>query len=387
LKLPIYLDNHATTRVDPRVVETMLPFLGEDYGNAASVQHVFGWRAEAAVEIAREEVAAAIGAPDPRDIVFTSGATESDNLAIQGVTPDGGHVVTVATEHPAVLDTCEALAKRGVAVSVLPVDSRGIVDPEQVARAITERTALVSIMAANNEIGVLQPLAEIGRVCRERGVPFHTDAAQAVGKIPLDVAAMGIDLLSISAHKLYGPKGVGALFARRRRSDGRRLQLAAQLHGGGHERGLRSGTLPVPLVVGLGKAVSLCMAEMDAEARRLLGLRSRMLERLSESLGGVALNGHREKRLAGNLNLSFEGIEADALISDLKEVAVSTGSACTSAKPETSHVLRALGCDPERTRASIRIGLGRFTSDEEVEVATDALIARVTAQRERRGKA
>jgi cysteine desulfurase len=387
LKLPIYLDNHATTRVDPRVVESMLPFLGEDYGNAASVQHVFGWRAEAAVEIAREEVAAGIGAPDPRDIVFTSGATESVNLAIQGVTPAGGHVVTAATEHAAVLDTCEALAKRGVAVSVLPVDSQGIVDPEQVARAITERTALVSIMAANNEIGVLQPLVEIGRVCRERGVPFHTDAAQAVGKIPLDVEAMGIDLLSASAHKLYGPKGIGALFARRRRSDGRRLQLAPLLHGGGHERGLRSGTLPVPLVVGLGKAISLCLAEMDAEARRLLGLRGRMLERLSEALGGVVLNGHPERRLAGNLNLSFEGIEADALISDLKEVAVSTGSACTSAKPETSHVLRALGCDPARTRASIRIGLGRFTSDEEVEVATDALIARVTAQRERRGRA
>ncbi len=387
MKLPIYLDNHATTRVDPRVVETMLPFLGEDYGNAASLQHVFGWRAEAAVEIAREEVAAGVGAPDPRDIVFTSGATESDNLAIQGVTPAGGHVVTAATEHPAVLDTCEALAKRGVAVSVLPVDSLGIVDPEQVARAITERTALVSIMAANNEIGVLQPLAEIGRVCRERGVPFHTDAAQAVGKIPLDVEAMGIDLLSISAHKLYGPKGIGALFARRRRSDGRRLQLVPQLHGGGHERGLRSGTLPVPLAVGLGKAVSLCLAEMDAEARRLLGLRSRMLDRLSQSLGGVLLNGHPERRLAGNLNLSFEGIEADALISELKEVAVSAGSACSSAKPETSHVLRALGCDAARTRSSIRIGLGRFTSDEEVEVATDALTARVTAQRERRGKA
>ena len=386
MKLPIYLDNHATTRVDPRVVETMLPYLGDDYGNAASLQHAFGWRAEAAVEIAREEVAASIGAPDPADIVFTSGATESDNLAIQGGTPAGGHVVTAATEHPAVLDTCEALERGGAAVSVLPVDSQGIVDPEGVAKAITERTALVSIMAANNEIGVLQPLAEIGRVCRERGVLFHTDAAQAVGKIPLDVEVMGIDLLSISAHKLYGPKGVGALFVRRRRSDGRRLQLLPQLHGGGHERGLRSGTLPVPLVVGFGKAVALCRAEMDAEARRLLGLRCRMLDRLSESLGGVFLNGHPERRLPGNLNLSFQGIEADALISDLTEVAVSTGSACTSAKPETSHVLRALGLDPARTRSSIRIGLGRFTSDEEIELATDALIARVTAQRVRRGK-
>jgi cysteine desulfurase len=386
LKLPIYLDNHATTRVDPRVVETMLPFLGEDYGNAASLQHVFGWRAEAAVEIAREEVAASIGAPDPRDIVFTSGATESDNLAIQGATSAGGHIITAATEHPAVLDTCEALARGGVAASVLPVDSQGIVDPEGVARAITERTALVSIMAANNEIGVLQPLAEIGRVCRERGVLFHTDAAQAVGKISLDVEVMGIDLLSISAHKLYGPKGIGALFVRRRRSDGRRLQLLPQLHGGGHERGLRSGTLPVPLVVGFGKAVALCAAEMDAEAKRLLGLRCRMLERLSESLGGVTLNGHPERRLPGNLNVSFQGIEADALISDLTEVAVSTGSACTSAKPETSHVLRALGCDPARTRSSIRIGLGRFTSAEEIEFASDALIAQVAAQRARRGE-
>lgn len=385
MKLPIYLDNHATTRVDPRVVEAMLPFFGEDYGNAASHNHVFGWRAEAAVEIAREELAAAIGAADPREIIFTSGATESDNLAIQGATPQGGHVVTAATEHPAVLDTCEDLTRRGAAISVLPVDSKGIVDPERVARAITERTALVSVMAANSEIGVLQPLEEIGRICRERGVLFHTDAAQAVGKIPLDVEAMGIDLLSISAHKLYGPKGVGALLVRRRRSDGRRLRLLPQLHGGGHERGLRSGTLPVPLIVGFGRAVSLCVAEMDAEARRLLRLRGRMLERLSESLAGVFLNGHPERRLPGNLNLSFEGVEADALISDLKEVAVSTGSACSSAKPETSHVLRALGCDETRVRSSIRLGLGRFTTAEEIEVASDALIAAVAAQRARRG--
>ncbi len=384
LKLPIYLDNHATTRVDPRVIEAMLPFFGEDYGNAASRNHVFGWRAEAAVEIAREELAAAIGAPDPREIIFTSGATESDNLAIKGATPQGGHVVTAATEHPAVLDSCEELERRGVAVTVLPVDSKGIIDPEGVARAINERSALVSIMAANSEIGVLQPLAEIGRICRERGVLFHTDAAQAVGKIPLDVEVMGIDLLSISAHKLYGPKGIGALFARRRRPDGRRLRLLPQLHGGGHERGLRSGTLPVPLIVGFGSAVALCVAEMDVEAGRLLRLRGRMLERLSESLAGVFLNGHPERRLPGNLNLSFQGIEADALISDLKEVAVSTGSACSSAKPETSHVLRALGCDETRARSSIRVGLGRFTTAEEIEVATDALITAVAAQRARR---
>jgi cysteine desulfurase len=385
LKLPIYLDNHSTTRVDPRVVEAMLPFFSEDYGNAASRHHVFGWRAEAAVEMAREGLAAAIGASDPREILFTSGATESDNLAIKGATPAGDHVVTAATEHPAVLEPCEDLERRGVAVSVLPVDSQGIVDPEEVARAITERTALVSIMAANNEIGVLQPLAEIGRICRERGVPFHTDAAQAVGKIPLDVEAMGIDLLSISAHKLYGPKGVGALFVRGRRADGRRLRLLPQLHGGGHERGLRPGTLPVPLIVGFGSAVALCVAEMEREARRLVGLRRHMLRRLSESLAGVLLNGHPERRLPGNLNVSFEGIDADVLISDLKEVVVSTGSACSSAKPETSHVLRALGCDEARTRSSIRIGLGRFTTAEEIEVATDALIAAVAAQRARRG--
>jgi cysteine desulfurase len=385
LKLPIYLDNHATTRVDPRVSEAMLPFFGEDYGNAASHNHVFGWRAEAAVEIAREELAAAIGAPDPREIIFTSGATESDNLAIKGATPEGGHVITAATEHPAVLDTCEELERRGVAVTVLPVDSKGIIDPEGVARAINERSALVSIMAANSEVGVLQPLVEIGRICRERGVLFHTDAAQAVGKIPLDVEVMGIDLLSISAHKLYGPKGIGALFARRRRPDGKRLRLLPQLHGGGHQRGLRSGTLPVPLIVGFGSAVALCVAEMDVEAGRLLRLRGRMLERLSESLAGVFLNGHPERRLPGNLNLCFQGIEADALISDLKEVAVSTGSACSSAKPQTSHVLRALGCDETRARSSIRVGLGRFTTAEEIEVATDALIAAVSAQRARRG--
>jgi len=385
LKLPIYLDNHATTRVDPRVVEAMLPFFGEDYGNAASHNHVFGWRAEAAVEIAREELATAIGAPDPNEIVFTSGATESDNLAIKGAILPGGHMVTAATEHPAVLDSCEDLERRGVAVTVMPVDSKGIIDPEGVERAITERTALVSIMAANSEIGVLQPLAEIGRICRERGVLFHTDAAQAVGKIPLDVEAMGIDLLSISAHKLYGPKGIGALLVRRRRSDGRRLRLLPQLHGGGHERGLRSGTLPVPLIVGFGSAVALCVAEMDAEARRLQSLRGRMLERLSESLVGISLNGHPERRLPGNLNLWFEGVEADALISDLKEVAVSTGSACSSARPETSHVLRALGGDETRARSSIRIGLGRFNTPEEVEVATDALIAAVASQRARRG--
>jgi cysteine desulfurase len=385
LKLPIYLDNHATTRVDPRVVDAMLPFFAEDYGNAASPNHVFGWRAEAAVEIAREELAAAIGASDPQEIVFTSGATESDNLAIQGVALPGGHVVTAATEHPAVLDTCEAIKRRGVAVSVVPVDSSGLVDPERVAGAIAEDTALVSIMAANSEIGVLQPLAEIGRICRERGVPFHSDAAQAVTKIPLDVEEMGIDLLSISAHKLYGPKGIGALLVRSRRSDGRRLRLLPQLHGGGHERGLRSGTLPVPLIVGFGRAVALGVAEMDAEARRLLSLRGRLWDRLSESLAGVSLNGHPERRLPGNLNLSFEGIQADALISDLKEVAVSTGSACSSAKPETSHVLRALGCDERCARSSIRIGLGRFTTADEIEVAADALIAAVAAQRASRG--
>lgn len=373
-RTPIYLDNHATTPLDPRVLEAMLPFYREDFGNAASHTHRFGWRAEAAVELAREELAAAIGAADPREIVFTSGATESDNLALKGVvgsgTPSQARLVTVATEHPAVLDTCAALARRGTQVQVLPVDGHGRVDPEAVAAALVPETTLVSVMAANSEIGTLQPLAEIGRLCGERGVLFHSDAAQAVGKIPLDVEALGIDLLSFSAHKLYGPKGVGALYVRRRRRDGRRLRLEPLLHGGGHERGLRSGTLPVALVVGFARAVALCLAERQVEAKRLAALRDRLLAGLRAALPGVAVNGPPvAHRLPANLNFSIEGIEADALLAGLQEVALSTGSACSSARPEPSHVLRALGLPPERVRGALRVGLGRFTTEQEIDRA------------------
>jgi cysteine desulfurase len=381
VKTPIYLDHHATTPVDPRVVDVMAPLFGEDFGNAASHTHRYGWRAEAVVEQAREEIAAALGAAEPREIVFTSGATESDNLALKGVAwgeaRRGDHVITVATEHPAVLETCRFLEKAGRRVTVLPVDGQGLLDPQALARAITPGTLLVSVMAANSEIGVLQPLAEIGRICAERGVLFHTDAAQALGKVPLDVEALGVDLLSASAHKLYGPKGVGVLYARRRRRDGARLRLVPQIHGGGQERGLRSGTLPVPLIAGFAKAVALCLEEQEREAERLTGLRDGLLASLRDALPGVALSGHPSRRLPGNLNVSFEGVDADALITRLPELALSTGSACSSARPEPSHVLRALGLDEARVRGSLRIGLGRGTTREEVEAAACALIAQV----------
>lgn len=379
-KGPIYLDHHATTPVDPRVVEAMHPFFGEDYGNAASRTHAFGWRAEAAVEDARERLAAALGAPEAAGLVFTSGATESNNLALQGIaarargTP---HVVTAATEHPAVLDPCRALARRGVEVTVLPVDAAGLVDPAAVADAITERTALVSVMAANNETGVLGPLAEIGAVCSERGVPFHTDAAQAFGKEPLDVEALGVDLVSISGHKLYGPKGVGALWVRSRKG-GRRIRLAPLLHGGGHERGLRAGTVPVPLVVGLARAAELALAEREEESERLQGLRDALLRRLREEVGGVEVNGHPTRRLPGSLNVSIEDAPADALLAAVGAgLAISTGSACSSATPEPSPVLRALGLSEARIRTAIRIGLGRFTTAEEVDRAAERLSAEV----------
>jgi len=378
LELPIYLDHHATTPLDPRVREAMEPFFSEDFGNPASHTHRFGWRAEAAVELAREEIAHAIGALDPREVIFTSGATESDNLALQGVVAAAGgagcHVVTVATEHAAVLDTCAALERRGVQVTRLPVDREGRLDPDCVAEAITDRTVLVSAMAANSEIGVLHPLGELGRVCAERGVLLHSDAAQALGKVPLDVEALGIDLLSFSAHKIYGPKGVGALYVRRRRRDGRRIRLEPLLYGGGHERGLRSGTLPTPLIVGLARALRLCLEELESEALRLSGLRDRLLERLQEDLPGVALNGPRKQRLPANLNVSFEGVEADALIASLEDLALSTGSACSSASPEPSHVLRALGLSRARIRGAVRVGLGRSTRPEEVEYAAARLV-------------
>jgi len=377
------MDHHATTPVDPRVLEAMLPWFTEKFGNAASRTHSYGWEAHKAVEAARAEVAALIGA-DPSEIVFTSGATESDNLAIKGAVEayraKGNHLVTVATEHKAVLDTCRALERDGKAtVTVLPVHRDGLVDPDAVRRAITDRTVLVSVMAANNEIGVLQPVAEIGAICHERGVLFHTDAAQACGRIPVDVLAMNADLLSLTAHKLYGPKGVGALYVRKR---GPRVKLVAQMDGGGHENGLRSGTLPVPLVVGFGKACAIAQRELPEEAKRLLALRERLRRYIFEGLDHVTLNGSLDRRLPGNLNVSFAFVEGESLILGIGEVAVSSGSACASAKLEPSYVLHALGVDEALSRSSIRFGLGRFNTEAEVDRTWELLRREVRRLRE-----
>jgi cysteine desulfurase len=379
----IYMDHHATTPVDPRVLEAMLPYFTEKFGNAASRTHAFGQEASRAAEAAREEVAALLGA-DASEIVFTSGATESDNLAIKGVVDffrgKRDHVVTVATEHPAVLDSCRALERDGKAsVTYLPVKKDGLLELDRLREAITDRTALVSVMFANNEIGVLQPIPEIGRICHERGVLFHTDATQAAGKVPVDVQAMDIDLAALSAHKLYGPKGVGALYVRKRRP---RVRLAAQMDGGGHENGLRSGTLPVPLVVGFGKACAIARREMPEESRRVLALRERLRRRVFESLDHVHLNGSLERRLPGNLNVSFEYVEGESLILSMGEVAVSSGSACTSAKLEPSHVLRALGVSEPLAQASVRFGLGRFNTEAEVDRTWELLRGAVTRLRE-----
>jgi cysteine desulfurase len=378
---PIYLDHHATTPVDPRVLDAMLPFFQEDFGNAASISHAFGRRAAAAVEDARERIAAGIGA-EPREIVFTSGATESNNLAIQGSArlrpAHRDHLVTVATEHPAVLDVYAALEADGCRTTVLPVDGEGRVSPAEVADALEDRTALVSVMLANNEIGVLQPVAEIAARCRERGVPFHTDAAQAVGRIPVDVDALGVDLLSFSGHKLYGPKGVGALFVRRRRP---RARLAPVQHGGGHEGGLRSGTLPVPLIVGLACALDICLEDLESEAKRQRDLRERMWRQLSEALPDLRRNGHPEERLPGNLNVTFHGVDADRLLLALHDIALSSGSACSTAKPAPSHVLLALGLSEEQAKSTVRIGLGRGTTQGEIDTAARRLIEAVRAQR------
>jgi cysteine desulfurase len=358
----------------------MAPYWSVDYGNASSRTHRHGWRADAAVELARERIAAALGASDPREIVFTSGATESDNLALQGVlaahAAEGDHLVSVATEHAAVLDTARALAKRGVRLTLLPVDGAGRVDPDDVAKAIETGTVLVSVSAANGEIGTQQPLAEIARICAERDVLLHSDEAQAVGKLPLDVEALGIDLLSCSAHKLYGPKGVGALYVRRRRRSGPRLRLEPLQFGGGQERGLRSGTLPVPLIVGFAEALAIAADERDAEALRLAALRDRLFEALCSELPEVLRNGPETGGLPGNLNVSFPGVEADALLAQLEDVALSTGSACSSARPEPSHVLAALGLPAARARSAVRIGLGRGTRPDDVERAA----ARITAE-------
>jgi cysteine desulfurase len=377
LQLPVYLDNHATTRTDPRVVAAMLPYFTEHYGNAASRHHAFGRAAEEAVETARAQVADLIGA-DPREIIFTSGATESDNLALKGAAglyrPRGDHLITVQTEHRAVLDPCRRLEREGFRVTYLPVDEFGRVTAAQVAEALTERTLLVSAMAANNEIGTLHPLADIGRLCKERGTLFHSDAAQAAGKVPLDVEELGVDLLSLSAHKIYGPKGIGALYVRRR---GPRVRLEPLFDGGGHERGLRSGTLPVPLVVGFGVACALCRTELTAEAERLRGLRERLWRGIMDRLTEVRLNGHPTERLPNNLNLSFAWVAGEALLTGLRQLAVSSGSACTSADPEPSYVLRALGLDDDLARGSLRFGLGRFTTAEEVDYAAAEVVRTV----------
>jgi cysteine desulfurase len=379
---PVYLDHHATTPVDPRVLQAMLPYFSEKFGNPASRNHAFGWEAEQAVEHARSRIAALIGA-SPREMIFTSGATESVNLALKGVAEAyqgrGDHIVTVVTEHRAVLDTCRRLEARGLRVTYLPVDREGLVDPEEVRRAITERTILVSVMFANNEIGVIQPIREISRVVRERGVLFHCDATQAVGKIPVHVEEDGIDLLSFSAHKLYGPKGVGALYVRSRNP---RVELVPQIDGGGHERGLRSGTLNVPAIVGFGEACAICQREMEGEGRRLAALRDRLMNRLLAELDEVVIHGSLEHRLPNNLNLSFLGVEASTLMMNVKEIAVSSGSACSSATPEPSHVLRALGLPADLARGAIRIGLGRFNTEEEIEYAAGRLIEAVRKLRE-----
>lgn len=377
IKLPIYMDNHASTPVDSRVLDAMMPFFGENFGNAASRNHAFGWRAEEATELAREQIARLIGATD-REIVFTSGATESDNLAIKGVAEfyasKGDHIITSVTEHPAVLDSCKALERKGVRVSYLPVAREGYVNPDDVRKAITDKTALITVMMANNEIGTLNPVTEIGQVAHERGVLFHCDAAQAVGRVPVDVEKMHIDLMSISGHKLYGPKGAGALYVRRKNP---RVRLTPIIDGGGHERGMRAGTLNVPGIVGFGKACELARQELGEEQKRLLGLRERLRRRLWAGLEDIHLHGSLEHRLPGNLNVGFGQVDGDSLLAALKHVAVSSGAACTSASPEPSHVLRALGVGEKLARSSIRFGLGRFNTEEEVDYVADLVIGQV----------
>jgi cysteine desulfurase len=381
MRIPIYMDHHSTTPVDPRVLEAMLPYFTEHFGNAASKSHAFGWRAEEAVEAAREEVARLIGAT-PREIVWTSGATESDNLAAKGVArfhaARGRHLVTTAIEHKAVLDPMAALTREGFEVTVLPVSGEGLVDPEAVRAALRPDTILVSVMHANNEVGTIQPIEAIGRITRERGILFHTDAVQSLGRIPFDVESANADLVSLSAHKMYGPKGVGALYVRRRP----RARLVAQIDGGGHERGHRSGTLNVPGIVGFGKAAALAREEMAAEAPRLLALRERLRKAILAGMDRVTVNGSLERRLPGNLNVSFAHVEGEALLIAMKDVAVSSGSACTSASLEPSYVLRAMGVPDELAHASIRFGLGRFNTEEEVDHAARLVVEKARRLRE-----
>ncbi len=382
IKLPIYMDNHATTPMDPRVLEEMLPYFMEKFGNAASRNHPFGWVAEEGVETARERIAKLVGAT-AKEIIFTSGATESDNLAIKGVAEmykeKGNHVITAVTEHKAVLDTCKRLEKYGYRVTYLPVQKNGLVDLEELKNAMTDKTILVTIMAANNEIGVLQPWREIGKLCRERGILFHTDAVQAVGKVPIDVNKDNIDLMSITAHKIYGPKGVGALYVRRKNP---RVQISAIIDGGGHERGMRSGTLNVPGIVGLGKACAIATEDMAKEAAYLGGLRDRLKDSIMSRLDETYINGTMEHRLPGNLNISFAYVEGESLLMGINDIAVSSGSACTSATLEPSYVLKALGTGDDLAHSSIRFGIGRFNTEAEVDYVADRVVETVTRLRE-----
>jgi cysteine desulfurase len=378
---PIYLDYQATTPMDPRVLEAMMPYFTYKFGNPHSRSHSYGWEAEEGVEKARGQVAKLIGADD-KEVIFTSGATESNNLAIRGVAEfykdRKNHIVTTVTEHKCVLDTCRHLEQNGFEVTYLPVQKNGLIDLDQLRAAITDKTVVVSIMAVNNEIGVIQPLEEIGRICREKKTFFHTDAAQAAGKIPLDVEAMNIDLMSISGHKIYGPKGIGALYVRRKP----RVRLVPLIVGGGQERGFRSGTLPTPLCVGLGEAAEICLNEMGDEAKRLKKLQERMLKGLNAKLTDLVVNGDLEHRIPGNLNISFAYVEGESLMMGIKNLSVSSGSACTSASLEPSYVLRALGVEEEMAHTSLRIGLGRFTTEHEVDTAVDELTRHVTKLRE-----
>jgi cysteine desulfurase len=382
VKLPIYMDNHATTPLDPRVLEAMMPFLTSNFGNAASRNHQFGWLAEEGVEKAREHIAKLIGATT-KEIVFTSGATESDNLAIKGVAEmyreKGNHIITAATEHKAVLDTCKRLEKYGYRVTYLPVGRDGLIDLDDLKRAIDDKTILVTIMYANNEIGVLQPVEEIGKLARERGVLFHSDATQAVGKVPVDVNKQNIDIMSLSAHKMYGPKGVGALYVRRKNP---RVQLAPVIDGGGHERGMRSGTLNVAGIVGFGKACEIALQEMPKESCRLAGLRNRLRDSIMKELDEVYVNGSMEHRLPGNLNISFLYVEGESLLMGINDVAVSSGSACTSATLEPSYVLKALGLGDDLAHSSIRFGLGRFNTEAEVDYVSAKIVDVVKRLRE-----
>ncbi len=383
IKLPIYMDYHATTPVDPRVLDAMLPYFSEKFGNAASRSHVYGWTAEEAVSQAREKVAALIGAQNPKEIVFTSGATESDNAAIKGVAEfykeKGNHLITSVIEHKAVLDTMKRLEKQGYEVTYLKVNAEGMVDPADVEKAITDKTILVSVMLANNEVGTVQPIAEIGKITRKRGVLFHSDAVQGIGKVPFDVEKMNVDLASVTAHKMYGPKGVGALYVRRSKP---RVRITAQMDGGGHEFGMRSGTLNVPGIVGFGKAAEILMSEGLEEGKKILALREKLRRRLTTELDFVDLNGSLEHRLPGNLNVSFSFVEGEAMLMAIKDVCVSSGSACTSASLEPSYVLHAMGIGDDLAHSSIRFGLGRFNTEEEVDYVANLVIGKVNKLRD-----